>query len=62
MKFSSKRREMLSFLTTNMAAVTSRANQQLVTPNRPTMQFDVIRMSKMIAKGKYRDLLKNSLI
>ena len=28
-EFSSQRREMLLFLTTNMAAVTSRANQQL---------------------------------
>ena len=28
MEFSSQRREMLLFLTTNMAAVTSRANQQ----------------------------------
>jgi len=28
-KFSSQRREMLLFLTINMAAVTSRANQQL---------------------------------
>ena len=30
MEFSSQRREMLLFLTTNMAAVTSRANQQLI--------------------------------
>ena len=30
-EFSSQRREMLLFLTTNMAAVTSRANQQLQT-------------------------------
>ena len=29
-EFSSQRREMLLLLTTNMAAVTSRANQQLV--------------------------------
>ena len=29
-EFSSQRRERLLFLTTNMAAVTSRANQQLV--------------------------------
>ena len=28
-KFGSQRREMILFLTTNMAAVTSRANQQL---------------------------------
>ena len=28
-EFSSQRREMLLFLTTNMAAVTSRANQQI---------------------------------
>ena len=28
-EFSSQRREMLFFLTTNMAAVTSRVNQQL---------------------------------
>ena len=31
-EFSSQRREMLLFLTTNMAAVTSRANQQLEEP------------------------------
>ena len=30
-EFSSQRREMLLFLTTNMAAVTSRANQQYMT-------------------------------
>ena len=51
----SERREMLLFLATNMAAVTSRTNQQLrlVTPNRPTIQFDVIRMNQMITKGNY---------
>ena len=32
-EFSSQRREMLLFLTTNMAAVTSRANQQYLLPN-----------------------------
>ena len=31
MEFSSQRREMLLFLTTNMTAVTSLANQQFVT-------------------------------
>ena len=31
-EFSSQRREKLLFLTTNMAAVTSRANQQFVDP------------------------------
>ena len=31
MEFSSKRREMLWFFTTNMAAMTSRVNQQFIT-------------------------------
>ena len=35
-KFSSQRREMLLFLTTNMAAVTSRANQQYMVLQYPT--------------------------
>ena len=42
-EFSSQRREMLLFLTTNMAAVTSRANEQLVVCTVPlTVDYDSV--------------------
>ena len=44
-EFSSQRREMLLFLTTNMAAVTSRANQQLKAHVLPLFQTNSPRAS-----------------
>ena len=41
-EFSSQRRVMLLFLTTNMAAVTSRANQQLVSAPLDPIQLQNI--------------------
>ena len=38
-EFSSQRREMLLFLTTNLAPVTSRANQQSVRINHPAKNY-----------------------
>ena len=40
-EFSSQRREMLLFLTTNMAAVTSRANQQYLA-SQPDRIFKIL--------------------
>ena len=48
-EFSFQRREMLLFLTTNMAAVTSRANQQL---EEPIVILATIGLQGEVSKGE----------
>ena len=60
-EFSSQRREMLLFLTTNMAAVTSRANQQLkygvLRPSWPGLSSILLSLSLGRRKGNLKHVI-----
>ena len=57
-EFSSQRREMLLFLTTNMAAVTSRANQLLLCHLDISTSLDKDKKETEISQSTHRNFLQ----